>query len=218
MKKLFVLILLAGQTLLAQAQQWHQCLNSYRSVSTHLIDIQYGSVESHDYMMFRNGNHFSKEELNIFYKGKFWKAELEFNDDFYKKKEMSVRLGEDRLCFKRNFNWMLSDKSELSAFYQAACGNAEVITMRENQQDRTPTSEEVLEYKLEKDVKYKLECVAERTQGECSPDNRREAFEKLERWNTDSCESISRLTDVIGMRTEAVQIFNSTAADANTQE
>jgi hypothetical protein len=210
MKKLFVLILITGQTLFAN--QWHQCLDSYRPSASPIIDIRFGSVASRDYMIFRNGNHFTQEELNIFYKGKFWKAPLEITQDFYQKKTMSVRLGEDRLCFKRNFKWILTDRSELSAFNQAECGDAEVITLREDQPDRHPTAAEVLEYKLEKDVKFQAECVAGRAEGGCRPETRREDFERLQRWNTDSCEPISSLSDIISLRTEAVQIFNTQAA------
>ena len=152
MKNLFVLILIAGQSL--WANQWHECLNSYRPAATPILDVRFGEVGTHDYMVYRNGGHFTQEELNIFYKGKFWKAPLEIDREFYQKKTMSVRLGEDRLCFKRNFKWILTDRSELSAFNDAECGNAEVITMRENQQNRHPTAEEVLEHKLRKDVKF----------------------------------------------------------------
>lgn len=208
MKKLFVLILIAGQSLLAS--QWHACLTSYRPAATPILDVRFGSVESQEYMIYRNGGHFSHEELNIFYKNKFWKAPLEITKDFYQKKTMSVRLGEDRLCFKRNFKWILTDRSELSAFNPSECGDGDVITMRENQQSRHPTAEEVLEYKLEKDVKFQAECVAGRAQGGCSVQSRQEDFERLQRWNTEDCEDISGLTDVLGLHAEAVQIFNST--------
>lgn len=214
MKKLFILILLAGQTLLAQAQQWHQCLNSYRPASTSLIDIQYGSVGSHDYMIFRNGSHFIAEGLNIFYKGKFWKIGLEVTTGFYEKKIMSVRMGEDRFCLKRDFRWLLSDRSELSEFRESQCGgDAEAITMRENSQELSPTSEEVLAYRLEKDVKFQAECVAGKAAGGCSADHRREDFERLQRWNTEACQPITRLQETINMSVEAIQIFNSTAAN-----
>lgn len=214
MKKLFILILIAGQSLLAQ-EQWYQCLHSYNNSQSSLIDIRYGQVNGHNTMIFRNGQHFIGEELNVYYKNKFWKAPLEISEGFYSKKIVSLRLGEDRLCLKRDFRWILTDRSELSAFSESQCGgDNEVITMRENSQDRHPTAEDVLEYKLQKDVKFQADCVAGRAAGGCDASYRRENFERLNRWNTDSCEAITRLQDIVQMRTEAVQIFNSTAANA----
>ncbi len=219
MKTLFVLILIAGQTLFAQ-QQWYQCLHSYSQAQSSLIDIRYGSVSSEEYMIFRNGNHFASEELNVFYKGKFWKAPLQITEDFYQRRSMSLRLGEDRLCFDRNFKWILTDRSELSRFSQSACGTSEVITMRENSQEQHPTAEEVLAYKLQKDVKFQGECVAGRAAGGCSPSNRREDFERLQRWNTSSCSQLenSSVQAAISLFTEAIQIFNSTAANTTAPE
>jgi len=216
MKTIFILILIAGQSLLTQ-QQWYQCLHSYNNSQSSLIDIRYGQVNGHETMIFRNGQHFIGEELNVYYKNKFWKAPLEITEGFYSKKTVSLRLGEDRLCLKRDFRWLLTDRSELSAFNESQCGgDNEVITMRENSQDRQPTAEDVLDYKLHKDVKFQADCVAGRAAGGCEPSYRRENFERLNRWNTDACESITRLQDTVQMRTEAIQIFNSTAA--NTTE
>lgn len=191
MKKIIMLFVFLSTQIQAadyydNPDMWNKCVEDFKDAQSAVFDVKLGQIGKEKTMIFRNGKDFAKEELNIFYKGRFWKAPLEIDSKFYGKKTLLLRIGGENFCFRQAFNFILRDASELEPYQQQTCEHEAIVTMVESKEDSQPTSQQVLEMKIKKDVERNIVCVQD-PQKNCGLQNVDASKGKLQKWKMKNC-------------------------------
>lgn len=197
MKKIFGFVVLLSQLVngepIKQAYLWSECAQSYKQSKAVFFDVAFNKNDPKKHLMFRNGKYFSSEGLNIYHDGQLWTTEIKMQDGFYEKKNALVIIGTEKFCLKQEFNWVRADTMSLGPYNKKGCNGAITYTMSLSQSDGEPNAEEVLFVKLRNDVKMALNCMSNKPEGSCQDKEKRVAYQRLLKWNTQACEKVDNV-------------------------
>ena len=158
---------LANADPIKQADLWSECIQSYKASKAVFFDVAYNENDPKKHLMFRNGKHFSPEAIHIYHDGQLWTTELKIIDGFYQKKDALVIFGSEKFCLNQEFNWVRADTMSLVPYNEKTCNATVTYNMRLSQSDVKPNAEDVLFFKLIKDVKLALNCMTNNNEASC---------------------------------------------------
>ena len=149
--------------------------------------MSYFNISGQSGVAFRNGKNFKEEELNIFYKGSFWKMPLRIAPGFYDQQNVAARFGGEKLCLSMKFNFVATDTIQLSKYDKKTCREKETITLFKSDEQSPTAPAKVISKHLASDLEIYYKCIRSRD-GVCGEENIKASFAKISRWNSEICE------------------------------
>ena len=188
--KIVTLLVLAFLNAQAEVYSQHEilnkCLLGYKDSKTVFFNVSYFNLSGQGGVAFRNGKNFKNEELNVFYKGKFWKLPLTVAPGFYDQRSLAIRVGGEKLCLKHKFNFVATDTVELTKYSSKTCGDREIVTLAEADEQSETSPAKVAAKLLANDLAIYYNCIRSRN-ASCGEENIRSSGEKISKWNSEVC-------------------------------